>query len=104
MQLAYFMGFKNIYLIGVDHNFNQMGSPNETQKMEGNDPNHFDPNYFKGQEWQLADLEASEVSYVIANYYFSKDGRKIFDATLNGKLNVFDKIDFNEAIKLAKKK
>lgn len=104
MQLAYFMGFKNIYLIGVDHNFNQIGDPNETQKMDGDDPNHFDPNYFKGQNWQLADLEASEVSYVIANYYFSKDGRNIYDATLNGKLNVFDKIDFNEAIKLARKK
>lgn len=73
MQIAYYMGFKNVYLVGVDHNFKQKGNPNEKQVMEEDDENHFDPNYFKGQDWYLADLDGSELSYNIAKYEYSKD-------------------------------
>jgi hypothetical protein len=103
MQLAYFMGFKRVFLIGVDHNFQQSGNPHDTQKMVTDDVNHFDPNYFKGHNWHLADLEGSEMSYLTANYYFNKDKRKIYDATLNGKLNIFEKTSFDEALGMAKK-
>jgi hypothetical protein len=104
MQIAYFMGFKRVFLIGVDHNFVQQGNPNEKQVMGSSDPNHFDPNYFKGQEWHLADLEHSEIFYTIAKYMFERDGRQIFDATLDGKLSIYEKIPFEEALKLATKK
>lgn len=30
MQLAYYMGFKRVFLIGVDHNFKYSGNPNES--------------------------------------------------------------------------
>jgi len=104
MQLAYFMGFKQVFLIGVDHNFKQQGKANEEQKMEGDDPNHFDPNYFKGMKWNLADLEGSEMFYSLADFLFKRDGRKIWDATKGGKLHIFDKIDYNKALELAKVK
>lgn len=104
MQIAYYMGFKRIFLIGVDHNFFQQGNPNEKQKMNEDDPNHFDPNYFKGQEWHLADLENSEVYYLIAKYFYENKGCQILDATINGKLKIFEKISFQEALKKAKGK
>lgn len=103
MQIAYYMGFRRVFLIGVDHSFKQSGSSNETQVYEGDDVNHFDPNYFKGQQWQLADVDGSEVSYHLANYHFRKDGRQIFDATVGGKLEVFPKISFEQALKMARK-
>lgn len=99
MQIAYFMGFQNVYLIGVDHNFMQKGNPNEIQSLDGMDVNHFDPGYFAGQKWQLADLVNSEKSYFLAKQQYEKNDRKIYDATLDGKLTVFDKVDFQEAIK-----
>lgn len=104
LQLAYYMGFKNVFLIGVDHNYKQKGNPNEKQIFTGEDINHFDPNYFKGKEWQLADLEASEIAYAIARFYYERSNRKIYDATVDGKLNVFPKIDFPQAMKMAQKK
>lgn len=104
MQLAYYMGFKRVFLVGVDHNFFQDGQPNEKQLMSSEDLNHFDPNYFKGMEWQLADLEGSEMSYLIAKYQFERNGRIILDATKGGKLEVFDKLSFNESINMARKK
>ncbi|NHZ85160.1 MAG: DUF115 domain-containing protein [Planctomycetia bacterium] len=104
MQLAYFMGFKRVYLIGVDHKFKQSGNPHDVQILTENDPNHFDPNYFKGQKWQLADIESIELSYLIAKYYFNKDGREIIDATIDGKLNIYNKMNFDECLLQAKKK
>ncbi|MFW5701043.1 MAG: 6-hydroxymethylpterin diphosphokinase MptE-like protein, partial [Cyclobacteriaceae bacterium] len=104
MQLAYFMGFKRVFLVGIDHNFEQVGKANETQKMEGDDVNHFDPDYFKGMEWQLADLEGSEAGYGLAKYYFKNNNRQIFDSTIDGKLQIFDKISFEEALSICQKK
>lgn len=104
LQLAYYMGFRRVFLVGVDHNFKQTGNPHEEQKMEGDDPNHFDPDYFKGQQWHLADLKGSEVSYSLADYAYQRTGRKIYDATVGGKLQIFEKLSFEEALKMAKKK
>ena len=104
LQLAYYMGFRRVFLIGVDHSFKQSGQSNETQTYEGDDQNHFDPNYFKGQQWQLADVDGSEVSYHLANYHYRKDGREIWDATVGGKLEVFPKLGFADALQLARPK
>lgn len=104
MQLAYFMGFHRVFLVGVDHNFQQSGSPNQEQILVGPDINHFHPDYFSGQKWHLADLEGNEVSYQMAKYFFRKDNRSILDATVNGKLQIFDRILFQDALSLAKNK
>jgi len=98
MQLAYFMGFSKVFLIGIDHSFKCKGQPNEKQKLDGEDPNHFDPRYFKNSHWQLPDLEGSELAYRVANFYFKRHGRQIFDATLNGNLTVFPKISYDKAL------
>ncbi len=98
MQLAYYMGFSEVYLIGVDHNFTVSGNPNEKQLLSGQDINHFDPGYFGGQEWHLPDLEASELSYYLARFFYNRSNRKIFDATVDGDLEIFPKISYEEAL------
>jgi len=99
MQIAFYMGFQKVFLIGVDHNFIVKGRPNETQVLEGEDPNHFDSSYFANNAWRLPDLEGSELSYRLAKFYYTRDGRQIYDATLDGKLKIFPKISFQEALK-----
>jgi len=99
LQLAYFMGFQRVYLIGVDHSFKTKGEPNKVVVTEESDSDHFDPNYFgKGFRWHLPDLERSEEAYMIARKVYEADGREILDATVNGKLNVFPKIDYRSLI------
>lgn len=98
LQIAYYMGFEEVILVGVDHSFATKGPANETVVSEGDDPNHFAPNYFgKGFRWQLPDLEASEQAYRMARQAFEADGRRVLDATIGGKLTVFPKVDY-EAI------
>jgi hypothetical protein len=100
MQLAYFMGFKTVYLIGVDHSFATQGKPNTTITSEGDDPNHFNPGYFgKGFRWQLPDLETSEMAYTMARSAYQKADREIIDATVGGKLTIFPKVDYESLFK-----
>ncbi len=96
LQLAFHMGFEQIILIGVDHNFVTRGEANQTVVSQGDDPNHFAPNYFgKGFRWQLPDLATSERAYHLAKVAYETAGRQILDATIGGKLAIFPKVDYN---------
>ena len=96
MQLAFYMGFEQVILIGVDHNYPTQGIPNTTITSQGDDPNHFNASYFgKGFRWQLPDLETSERSYQMARQAYERAGRQVLDATIGGKLTIFPKIDYN---------
>jgi len=95
LQLAYYMGFSQVILIGVDHSFQTKGKPNTTITSKGDDPNHFHPKYFgKGFRWQLPDLDTSEIAYQLAKEAFEADGRVIVDATIGGKLTIFPKVEY----------
>jgi hypothetical protein len=95
LQLAYHMGFETAVLIGVDHNFKSTGAPNTTVTSQGDDPDHFDPGYFgKGFRWQLPDLDTSEAGYRMARRAYEAGGRRVLDATVGGKLAVFEKVEY----------
>lgn len=97
LQLAYYMGFEEAILIGVDHSFVTKGTPNVTVVSDGEDPNHFSKEYFgKGFRWQLPDLEASEQAYIMAREAFESSGRRVLDATIGGKLTIFPKVDYGD--------
>lgn len=95
LQLAYFMGFSQVILIGVDHSYAVQGKPNTTVVSQGDDQSHFNPAYFgKGFRWQLPDLDTSERGYWLARQAYEQAGRQVLDATVGGKLTIFPKVDF----------
>ena len=95
LQLAFHMGIEKAILIGVDHNFASKGEANKTVVSEGDDQNHFMPNYFgKGVKWQLPDLDTSEIGYALAREAYRKASREVVDATAGGKLTIFPKVDY----------
>ena len=99
MQLAYYMGVDKLYLVGFDHSYT---IPKEHDKT-GNqiisttdDPNHFHPNYFgKGYRWHDPRVDRMELAYKKASKEFELDGRAIYNATAGGKLEVFDRVDYD---------
>jgi hypothetical protein len=100
IQLAYFMGFSEVVLVGVDHRFHTAGPANQLVTAAADDPDHFDPTYFgPGVRWQLPDLEASERAFGIAKRVFEADGRRIIDATVDGDLQVFPKAELAEVLR-----
>ena len=102
MQIAFYLGFSELVLIGVDHRYQFTGRPNEPQRLEGPDPNHFCPDYFGGgQDWDNPDLRRSEESYQLARQEFERDGRRIVDATVGGACPVFEKADHKKLFGLS---
>lgn len=95
LQVAFYLGFDKVILIGVDHNFETKGKPNTTIVSQGDDPNHFNPGYFgKGFRWQLPDLETSERGYALARKTYEAAGRQVVDATVGGNLRIFPRVDY----------
>lgn len=100
MQIAYYMGFSEVILVGVDHSFVSKGPAHKQIESKGADPNHFDPNYFgKGFKWQLPDLDTSEIAYELARDAYNRVGRSIVDATVGGKLEVFPKARLEDVLR-----
>lgn len=101
LQIAYFLGFSEVILIGLDHRYHYTGKPNEAHKLDGPDLNHFCEDYFGfGQTWDNPDLTRSEESFRIARAEYEKDGRRIIDATLNGACTIFEKADYRQIFAL----
>lgn len=93
LQLAYHMGFKEVCLVGCDHNFYKDGIPNKTYNNSTDDISHFSKNYFaNGQEWQYPDLLQSEIYYQKAKYVFDNDSRKIVNASTKTNLKTFERV------------
>lgn len=96
LQLAYYLGCTEIYLIGFDHNYKV------TEKIENfvitsdkDDVNHIHPNYFgKGYRWHDPNVERMEQSYRIAKEFLDQQGVKVYNATVGGKLEVFERVDY----------
>lgn len=99
LQLAYYLGFTEVYLIGMDFSYQIRKTD---RKAEGitlisgdDDINHFHPDYFgKGKKWHDPKLENVAKSYVLAKEIFERDGRKIYNATIGGELEIFERRDY----------
>lgn len=98
MQLAAYMGFSEIYLLGVDHNYQK------TIDINGNvvvDPNAKD--YFcEGYDSDIKDVVVHDMgnntrAYMDAKKYCDSTSGKvtIYNATRGGKLEVFQRVDFD---------
>jgi hypothetical protein len=98
LQLAFYMGFQTVYLIGLDHNYKEKGIPSKTEtRAPDQDESHFHANYFpKGYKWQLPDLLRSEIEFSISRQAFEGDGREVLDATIGGKCQIFKKTAYED--------
>lgn len=96
LQLAYFMGFSEVVLLGKDHSYDIKGVPGQRVTATGAENNHMVTGYYSaGQSWRVPNYRGEEFAYSLARRAFEADGRAIFDATVGGKLKIFEKRDFS---------
>lgn len=98
LQIAYFMAFQRVIIIGMDHRYQYEGLPNELKEMSGPDPNHFCSDYFQGCLWNNPDLGQAEEAYRIAKHAYEEAGRSIIDCTVDGACEVFEKRSLHEVL------
>ena len=88
LQIAFHLGFKDIYLLGCD-----CTKSNGTH-FEGADTFNTEERVIKDNEW-LPTFK----KYKIYKKLFEKEGRTIYNATVGGDLEVFERRSLGEAIK-----
>ena len=86
-QLAYYMGFSQIFLIGADLNWKTGGGT-------GADHNHFDPNYRAHIPDGERERRRMRLTHKYANAHFKEAGIQAFNATTDTLLDVFPLVDF----------
>jgi hypothetical protein len=103
LQIAVYLGFNPIYLIGCDTNYVLPESAifedqEQTQIVGGadNDPNHFSQDYFgQGRKYHQPYPEKMIFSYQQVKQVCDRLGIQIFNATVGGKLEIFPRVDIN---------
>lgn len=98
LQLAYFMGFSDVYLIGMDFSYHIPDSAirdGDLITSTEDDPNHFNGAYFgAGKTWKDPKLDRVLQNYKSAKRMYEADGRRILNATAGGKLELFERVDY----------
>ena len=103
LQLAYWMGFSEVGLIGMDFSYSL---PDGTvvdgihYTSQGDDPNHFDPRYFgAGKTWKDPKLNRVGANYGLAKAMYEADGRKVVNCTVGGALEVFERVELGQFVR-----
>ncbi|MCC8104668.1 MAG: DUF115 domain-containing protein [Clostridiales bacterium] len=101
IEIAMYMGFKEIYLLGVDHNYRY--------RLEADGKIHDDPtvesSYFQGMKdakgnrndgsLSIMNVEGNEAAFRLCKKTAESKGVRIFNATRGGKLEIFERVDFD---------
>ena len=94
IQIAAYMGFKEIYLLGLDHSFSRELLPDGSLKINDGVINYFQSDYTKNNDTP-ARIQHMELAYMQARMYCELNKIKICNATRGGKLEIFERVDFD---------
>lgn len=107
INFAVYMGFKNIYLLGVDNNWPVRKNEDGKYMYDVNVKSHFDDSYFAGGYSEkleknindmIKSIEYMDASYKSVKWNCEQLGVKIFNSTRGGKLEEFPRIKIEDAI------
>lgn len=92
LQIAVYMGFSEIYLLGADCNYLQ------DKKYFAEDKNRGEERYFT-KKFYAANTDKFILAYEVAKQFGDENGVKIYNATRGGLLEVYPRVDLDEVVK-----
>lgn len=92
LQVAVYMGFSELYLLGVDHNYSNE-IKNDGSLVVNNVNDH--SNILGAAKSSYYNIDKTTLAYIAAKKYADEHGIKIYNATRGGKLEVFPRVDFD---------
>ncbi len=97
IQFAYYMGFAEIYLIGVDFSYAITQKKDDKTYTYQGENNYFIPGYLKpGEVADMPNVNANLLAFHAAKTAIEEQGRIIKNATRGGKLEVFERIGLDD--------
>ena len=101
IQIAAYMGFSEIYLLGVDCGYKLEVLENGSIVENNIEKNHFDDSYDEGLEGKIAvvgTLYATRLAFEKAKESREKKGIIIRNATRGGKLEIFQRVSLEDVV------
>lgn len=102
MQLAFLMGFDEVYTVGLDFSFD-LPSTASTRDVESDrlvsegERNHFHPDYRpKGETWTVPKMDEMRAAFEYAAQAYSQANRSLINASRETKLDVIERRPFSE--------
>ena len=95
-QLATYMGFASIYLIGVDHHFHISQNDKGEIVIDDKVKDYFSDNYNQDRDnLYIPNTENSTYTYIAMKKYCNGMNINIYNATRGGRLEVFPRVEFD---------
>lgn len=100
LNIAAYMGFKEIYLLGVDHNYRVTINEQGQTVVDDMAKDYFCESYDNDiKNIVVHDMGQNTRAYRKAKKYCDEHGIYIYNATRGGKLEVFPRVDFDALFK-----
>lgn len=102
LQILLHAGYRRVVMTGFDNSYSQPKNlPEGTLlRQDSDDPNHFDPAYFRGKVWQSADTDHMSATYRLALEAYQTKGCEIINSTVGGNLNDLPRQPLHDAIRM----
>lgn len=97
IQLAMHMGYREIYLLGIDHNFDKVITENGEVIINPDVKNYFCEGYDDDVANEVVhDLGNTTQSYMCIAKFCENHGVKVYNASRQTKLTAFPRVDFDD--------
>ena len=105
LKIAFFMGIREVYVIGCDHSF-QDKSIRTGEKIAGNEviisqgeQNHFHPDYRKaGETWTVPQVDLIAEDFAVAAERYQQAGGAIYNASRKTELKTWPVVNLDDII------
>ena len=94
IQLAFYFGFSEIILLGMDHSY-PIAKTKDGVRIKRMPGHCYEDQYHNGDELFYAGVDVIEPSYEYGKDFLEKHGIKIVNATRGGDLEIFERRDFD---------
>jgi hypothetical protein len=116
LQLAYFMGIREVYMLGLDFSFSTPNANDASPRdattrgalhipaaellVGQGETNHFHPAYRPtGELWVAPNLDKSRRAFIAAREAFRKADGQIWNASRKTRLDVFPRVDLDAVLR-----
>lgn len=96
IQLAAYMGFKEIYLLGIDHNYSKKMDSKGNLVIDNSIKDYFGD--LPSNDYSIQNIETSTAAYEAAREYCENNNIIIKNLTRGGKLEVFERSDLETVL------
>ncbi len=98
LQLAFYMGVRDVVLYGVDHHFDFESIPGDDQRVQG-EGNHFIKDYRAGMSWYPPNPRQIDEALEVSKRHYERSRGSIRNATRGGKLEIFERAELDDLIR-----